>query len=82
MKDLKHLIWFENLLENADNELIRQAKAEGRKCLGTICYQLPEPLLNLAGCFSVRLIELVHPYLSKWYDHIERRPFDPPKEVL
>ena len=55
MKDLKHLIWFENLLENADNELIRAAKAEGRKCLGTICYQLPEPLLNLAGCFSVRM---------------------------
>lgn len=55
MKDLKHLIWFENLLENADNELIRQAKQEGRKCLGTICYQLPEVLLNLPGCFSVRL---------------------------
>lgn len=31
---------------------------------------------------DMRLIELVHPYLSKWYDHIERRPFDPPKEVL
>ena len=27
---------------------------------------------------DMRLIELVHPYLSKWYDHIERRPFDPP----
>ena len=31
---------------------------------------------------DMRLIELVHPYLSKWYDHIERRPFNPPKEVL
>ena len=25
MKDLKHLIYFEKLLENADNELIKQA---------------------------------------------------------
>lgn len=55
MKDLKHLIYFENLLENNENELIHQAKQEGRKCLGTICYQLPEVLLNLPGCFSVRL---------------------------
>ena len=31
---------------------------------------------------DMRLIELVHPYLSKWYDHIERRPFNPPKEVF
>ena len=29
MKDLKHLIYFEKLLENADNELIQQAQAEG-----------------------------------------------------
>ena len=55
MKDLKHLIWFENLLQDADNALVREAKAAGRKCLGTICYQLPEVLLNLEGCFSVRL---------------------------
>ena len=55
MKDLKHLIWFEDLLQDADNPLIREAKAEGQKCLGTICYQLPEVLLNLPGCFSVRL---------------------------
>ena len=31
---------------------------------------------------DMRLIERLYPYLSKWYDHIERRPFDPPKEVL
>ena len=31
---------------------------------------------------DMRLIELVHPYLSKWYDHIERRPFNPTKEVF
>ena len=28
---------------------------------------------------DMRLIEVVHPYLSKWYDHIERRPFNPPQ---
>lgn len=55
MKDLKHLIYFENLLQDADNELIRQAKEEGRKCLGSVCYQMPEVLLNLPGCFSVRI---------------------------
>ena len=31
---------------------------------------------------DMRLIELVHPYLYKWYDHIEHRPFNPPKEVF
>lgn len=55
MKDLKHLIYFENLLQDADNELVRQAKSEGRVCIGNICYQLPEVLLNLPGCFSVRM---------------------------
>ena len=29
MKDLKHLIYFERLLENADNELVEKAKADG-----------------------------------------------------
>ena len=28
MKDLKHLFYFENLLEDADNELIKQAQDE------------------------------------------------------
>ena len=34
MKDLKHLIYFENLLENANNELVRQAQEEGMLALG------------------------------------------------
>ena len=34
MKDLKHLIFFEKLLENADNELVRQAQADGGLALG------------------------------------------------
>ena len=34
MKDLKHLYYFEKLLEDANNDLVRQAKAEGRLALG------------------------------------------------
>ena len=55
MKDLKHLIYFESLLENADNELIRQAQAEGQICLGYTCFHIPEVLLNVDNCFSTRL---------------------------
>lgn len=55
MKDLKHLYYFEKLLEDANNELVRQAKAEGKKCVGSVCYQVPEVLLNLDGLFSARL---------------------------
>ena len=28
MRDLKHLIYFESLLENADNDLVKQAQAD------------------------------------------------------
>ena len=55
MKDLKHLIFFENLLENADNELVKKAQAEGGLALGYTCYHVPECLLNVGNCFSVRL---------------------------
>ena len=55
MRDLKHLIYFENLLENADNELVKQAQADGNLAIGYTCYHMPEPLLNVGNCFSVRL---------------------------
>ena len=55
MKDLKHLIYFEKLLENGNNELIQQAKAEGKLAVGYTCFHMPEVLLNLDKCFSVRL---------------------------
>ena len=55
MKDLKHLIFFENLLDNADNALVEQAKADGGLAVGYTCYHIPEPLLNVGNCFSVRL---------------------------
>ena len=55
MKDLKHLIFFENLLQDAHNELVQQAIDEGKRALGYNCYYVPEVLLNLGDCFSTRL---------------------------
>jgi len=55
MKDLKHLYYFERLLDDAYNELVRKAQEEGRKCIGSVCYQVPEVLLELPGVFPVRL---------------------------
>ena len=55
MKDLKHLIYFESLLENQDNELVKQAQADGQLCVGYTCYHMPEVLLNVGNCFSTRL---------------------------
>ena len=55
MKELKHLIYFESLLEDANNELVRRAEAEGDLAIGYTCFHAPEVLLNLGNCFSVRL---------------------------
>ena len=55
MRDLKHLYYFENLLQDANNELVRKAKDEGGIALGYTCYHIPEVLLNCGNCFSVRL---------------------------
>lgn len=55
MKELKHLIYFESLLEDANNELVRKAEAEGDLAIGYTCFHAPEVLLNLGNCFSVRL---------------------------
>ena len=55
MKDLKHMIYFEKLLEEANNELVQKATADGKLALGYSCYFIPEVLLNLPGCFSSRL---------------------------
>lgn len=55
MKDLKYLYEFENLLQEANNELVQQAKNEGKLCLAYTCYHIPEVLLNLDNCFSTRL---------------------------
>lgn len=71
MKDLKHLYYFEKLLLEVNNDLVRKAQEEGKLAVGNVCSQIPEPLLNLPGCFSVRLraprtgsIEMGSYYLS------------------
>ena len=55
MKDLKHLIYFEHLLDETANELVMQAVSEGKHAVGYTCYHMPEVLLNLDNCFSVRM---------------------------
>jgi len=55
LKDLKHLIYFESLLENANNELVQEYQAAGNTCLAYTCFHIPEVLLNVDNCFSVRL---------------------------
>ena len=55
MRDLKHLIFFEDLLQEANNDLVKQAQSEGKRALGYTCNFMPEVLLDLPGCFSVRL---------------------------
>ncbi len=55
MKDLKYMIEFEDLLQDADNELVRRAQKDGNHAIGYTCYHMPEVLLNVDRCFSVRL---------------------------
>lgn len=55
MRDLKHIHFFEQLLEQADNELVRQEREAGGVAVGYTCYYLPEALLNCGKAFSVRL---------------------------
>ena len=79
MRDLKHMIFFENLLDNADNELVEQAKADGKLAIGYTCFHIPEVLLNVPGCFSVRLraprtgsIDIATYYMSNYTCEIAR----------
>ncbi len=55
MRDLKHLQYFEDLLRVAANPLIEQARGEGKVCVAYTCENVPEPLMNLDGTFSIRL---------------------------
>jgi len=55
MRDLKHLQYFEDLLQVANNALITQAREEGKVCVAYTCENVPEPLLNLDRAFSIRL---------------------------
>ncbi|MBQ6314005.1 MAG: 2-hydroxyacyl-CoA dehydratase [Mogibacterium sp.] len=55
MRDLRHIHYYEGLLEQTDNELVRKEKAEGGIAAGYTCYYVPEVLLNCGKAFSVRL---------------------------
>ena len=55
MRDLKHLIFFEDLLQDANNALVQQACAQGQLALAYNCSYIPEVLLDVEGCFGVRL---------------------------
>ena len=55
MRDLKYLQYFEDLLQQANNALVTQAKADGKVCVAYTCENVPEPLLNLDRAVSIRL---------------------------
>ena len=55
MKDLKHIHYYEQLLEQTANELILKEKEAGGVAVGYTCYYVPEVLLNCGNAFSVRL---------------------------
>ena len=55
MRDLKHLLFFENLLRQANNELVQQACAEGRHAIAYNCSYIPEVLLDVEVYVTVLL---------------------------
>lgn len=55
MRDLSQLYYFEKLLEEVNNSLVQEGVKKGLHPIGSVCSLIPEPLLNLPGCFSVRL---------------------------
>ncbi len=69
MRDLKNIIYFDDLLQEANNELVRRGREDGRRALGYTCYFMPEVLLDLPGCFGVRLRapRCVSPDMATYY---------------
>ena len=69
MRDLKHLIYFEDLLQDANNALVQSACAGGRHALAYNCSYIPEVLLDVEGCFGVRLRapRCTNPDLATYY---------------
>lgn len=55
MKDLKHLYYLENQLQDAYNDFVRQESVKGTIVIGNVCSLIPEVLLDLPGCYSLRL---------------------------
>ena len=69
MRDLKHLIYFEDLLQDANNAPVQKASADGRLALAYNCSYIPELLLDVEGCFGVRLRapRCTNPDLATYY---------------
>ena len=69
MRDLKHLIYFEDLLQDSNNALVQKASADGRLALAYNCSYIPELLLDVEGCFGVRLRapRCTNPDLATYY---------------
>ena len=55
MKDLQHLYYFENLLLEVNNDLVREGQKRGDVAIGTSCFQIPEVLYSIKGAFPVYL---------------------------
>lgn len=66
---MKHLIYFEDLLQDANNALVQKASADGRLALAYNCSYIPELLLDVEGCFGVRLRapRCTNPDLATYY---------------
>ena len=76
MKDLKHLLYFENLLQEAQNELILQAQSEGKVCVAYVCENTPEPAAEPAGSVfntSARTAHRFHGNGDLLYDQLPLR---------
>ena len=55
MRELKHLIYLESLLDQVNNELVRKGQEDGGIAIGFTCFHAPEVFLNVGRAFSVRL---------------------------
>lgn len=53
MKKLKGLSFFEELLEEPQNQLVDKALEQGRIAIGYNCYVVPEPLISAGKLFPV-----------------------------
>ena len=43
------------MLDDAANDLVKEAQSQGQYAIGYTCYHMPEVLLNVDNCFSVRM---------------------------
>ncbi len=43
------------MLDEVENDYVKKAQNDGRICVGVTCENIPEPLVNLDGVFSLRM---------------------------